>query len=163
MASLINLPISPATDMTILEQQVKINLQQWSAAVAFLSENDLMTLPLGRHEITADGVYAIVQEYETKDEAKYEAHRKYIDIQCVVSGEEYIYVADLSKVSEPVADFDNVKDIQFFSIACNPVKVLADKENYVILFPNDAHMPCMHVDGKTSHIRKIVVKVPMIY
>ena len=39
----------------------------------------------------------------------------------------------------------------------------ANKENYVILFPNDAHMPCMHVDGNRSHIRKIVVKVPMVY
>lgn len=163
MALLLNIPLSPAVDMTTLEQQVQLNKQQWDAAVTFLTENDLLELPLGRHEITSDGVFAIVQEYETKDDANYEAHRKYIDIQCVVSGEEYIYVADLANVSEPVADFDNVKDIQFFRKATDPKKVLTNKENYVILFPNDAHMPCMHVDGNKAHIRKIVVKVPMVY
>ena len=158
---ILNLPLSPAIDMDTLKHQVHVNYEQWCAAEKFLTGNDLMTLELGRHDITSDGVFAIVQEYETKDVANYECHREYIDIQCVVSGAEHIYVADVVDVSDPVAEFDTQKDIQFFSTAAKYTKVLADKDNYVILFPRDAHMPCMNIDGIHSHIRKVVVKVPV--
>ena len=158
---LLNLPLSSAIDMDTLRYQVHVNHEQWRAAENFLMGNNLLTLPLGRYEITPNGVFAIVQEYETKDVAHYECHRKYIDIQCVVSGEEHIYVADVVDLSNPVAEYDCQKDIQFFSKAAEYTKVLADKDNCVILFPKDGHMPCMNIDGKHSHIRKIVVKVPV--
>ena len=157
-----NLPLSSATDYVILEEQIKKNPDQWKAAIDFLTKSDLMKLSAGRHEITTDGVFANVQEYETKSEAKYECHRKYIDIQCVVSGEEHIYVANISKVSDPTAEYNAKKDIQFFSIASEYTKVLADKDSYVVLFPHEVHKPCMNVDGKQSHIRKVVVKIPFI-
>ena len=163
MMTVINtLPLSPAIDKAELEAQVSANPRQWEAAVEFLKNNDLMTLASGRHEITDDGVYANVQEYESKIESSYEAHREYVDIQCVVSGEEYIYVADIADVNEPQGEFDVKKDIQFFRSADNSRKVLTDKDNYVILFPKDAHQPCMAIDGKPGHIRKIVVKVPYV-
>ena len=157
-----HLPLSHATDFVTLEEQIKKNPVQWKAAVDFLMKSDLMKLSAGRHEITTDGVFANVQEYETKDEAKYECHRKYIDIQCVVSGTEHIYVANIGKVSDPVAEFIDKKDIQFFTTASEHTKVLAGKDSYVVLFPHEAHKPCMNVDGQHSHIRKIVVKIPFI-
>ena len=157
-----HLPLSPATDFVTLEEQIKKNPVQWKAAVDFLMKSDLMKLSAGRHEITTDGVFANVQEYETKDEARYECHRKYIDIQCVVSGTEHIYVANIGKVSDPVAEFNDKKDIQFFTTASEHTKVLAGKDSYVVLFPHEAHKPCMNVDGQHSHIRKIVVKIPFI-
>lgn len=155
------LPLSPATDKIELENQISKNPVQWEAVANFFKNSDLLALPLGRHEITPCGVFAIVQEYETKTESVFEAHRKYIDIQCVVAGEEYIYVADISKVSEPLADFDEQKDIEFFRYADGFEEVLADKDNFVVLFPKDAHQPCMAVDGKPGKIRKVVVKVPV--
>lgn len=162
MMTFINtLPLSPDIDKAALEAQISANPRQWEAAVEFLRNNDLMTLAAGRHDITSDGVYANVQEYESKVESSYEIHREYIDIQCVVSGQEYIYVADINDVSEPIGDLDTSKDIQFFRKASNRKTVLADKDNYVILFPNEAHQPCMAIDGKPGHIRKIVVKVPV--
>ena len=157
-----HLPLSPATDFVTLEEQIKKNPVQWKAAVDFLMKSDLMKLSAGRHEITTDGVFANVQEYETKDEARYECHRKYIDIQCVVSGTEHIYVANIGKVSDPVAEFNDKKDIQLFTTASEHTKVLAGKDSYVVLFPHEAHKPCMNVDGQHSHIRKIVVKIPFI-
>jgi beta-galactosidase beta subunit len=50
------------------------------AAFAFIRENNLHALPLGRYDLE-DGVFAIVQEYFTKEESFYEAHKKYIDLQ----------------------------------------------------------------------------------
>ncbi len=156
-----SLPISPSVDKAELEAQMSKNPVQWQAAVDFLKNNNLMTLADGRHEITSDGVYANVQEYESKLESVYEAHRKYIDIQCVVSGQEYIYVENIDCVSDPVSDYSEKKDIQFFRTASKPKEVLADKDNFVILFPYQAHMPCMAIDGKPVHIRKVVVKIPV--
>lgn len=155
------LPLSSKSNKCELERQIRKNLPQWKAAVEFLKGNDLMNLSLGRHEITFDGVYANVEEYASKTESVFEAHRKYIDIQCVVLGREYIYVTDISKVSEPLTAFDERKDIQFFKSADGYDKVLADKDNFVALFPSDAHQPCMAFDGKPCKIRKVVVKVPV--
>lgn len=156
-----SLSLSPKSDKCELERQIRKNLPQWKAAIEFIQNNDLLKLSLGRHEITSDGVYANVEEYTSKIESVFEAHRKYIDIQCVVSGEEYIYVTDMSKVFQPLADFDKQKDIQFFKYADGYEKVLADKDNFVVLFPKDAHQPCMAIDGKPGKIRKVVVKVPV--
>ena len=156
------LPLSPATDFATLEKQIQKNPDQWKAVIDFLTGSDLMKLALGRHEIADGGVFANVQEYETKDEVKYECHRKYIDIQCVVSGEEHIYVADITKVSDPVDEFNTENDYQLFSTASDFIKVIANKDNFVVLFPHEAHKPCMNVDGKHSHIRKVVVKIPFI-
>lgn len=162
MMALINsLPLSPSLNYALLTAHLRKNPSQWKAAVEFLKGNDLMNLSLGRHEITFDGVYANVEEYVSKTESVFETHRKYIDIQCVVLGREYIYVTDISKVSEPLTAFDERKDIQFFKSADRYDKVLADKDNFVVLFPSDAHQPCMAFDGKPCKIRKVVVKVPV--
>ena len=62
----------------------------------FLGERRAGDLEIGKYMIDGDRVYANVQQYVTKsyDEAKYEAHDHYIDVQCIVSGEEAIYLAD---------------------------------------------------------------------
>lgn len=64
-------------------------------AIAFLRDNDLDALPLGRTEIKGDDVFANVMEYETvdADEKDMEAHKLYYDVQFVVRGEETLYVA----------------------------------------------------------------------
>lgn len=55
-------------------------------AYAFLTRKDLLQLPVGRINLE-NGVYANVQEYETKpeNECTFETHKKYFDIQYVVS------------------------------------------------------------------------------
>ena len=157
-----NLPLSPATDKKQLLEQLSANASQWQAAIDFLQSNDLSSLALGRHDITPEGTYANVQEYETKAESKYEAHRDYIDLQIVVSGKEYIYVAPLSSVSGLVQAYDKAKDIEFYASASDATAVLADPQNWVVLFPDQAHEPCMTIGSEPSRIRKIVVKIPFV-
>lgn len=156
------LPLSPATDMAALERQIKKNPEQWRRAVEFLKENDLMKLAEGRHEVTDDGVYANVQTYLTKDTAPFENHRRYIDVQCVVSGEEDIFISDIHDCTGRLSDYDGATDIEFFADAAHPREARADKNNFLILFPGEAHRPCISPDGKQTHVRKIVVKVPFI-
>src|SRR5688500_2302589 len=76
-----------------------------SKAFEFLRRPDLATLENGRHEIDGSNVYALVQSYNTtpREKGKFEAHRKYIDVQFVVSGDEcmgYANLADL-EITEP--------------------------------------------------------------
>lgn len=154
------LPLSDATDGIQLAQQIKANPAEWKAAAEFLTGNDLMSLGLGRYEITQEGTYANVQEYETKDSSRFEAHRNYIDIQVVVSGREHIFVSSLKDLSLCVREYDPVADIEFFATSADSRPVLADSSNWVVLFPSDGHMPCISA-GEPSFIRKIVVKIPV--
>ena len=159
---LANLPLSPKTDKAKLERQIRKNPEQWKKAVEFLCEKELLKIPEGRHEITEDGVYANVQEYYTKDSAPFENHHKYIDIQCVVSGEEEVFVSDLSECSDRLSDYDDTADIEFFKSSAQADKVRLNPEGYLVLFPGEAHQPCISPEGQRKHIRKIVVKLPFV-
>ena len=75
-------------------------------AVAWLQQADLAALPTGRHEIDGDKLYAMVNEYTTepKEKRRAEAHRKYVDVQCLVQGEEIIGYAPLREGLEVLED-----------------------------------------------------------
>lgn len=98
----------------------------------------------------------------TKDTAPFENHRSYIDVQCVVSGEENIFISDIPDCTGRLSDYDGATDIEFFADAAHPCEARADKNNFLILFPGEAHRPCISPDGKQTHVRKIVVKVPFV-
>lgn len=152
-------PLSPATDFTQLSKQIKANPDEWAAAVKFLNESDLANIALGRHDIT-DNTYANVQEYSSKTEGIYEAHRKYIDVQVVISGEENIFVAPLDKAFDETKEYDAMSDCVLFADAKDAAAVIANPDNWVILFPNEAHKPGMAI-STPAPIRKVVVKIPV--
>lgn len=126
----------------------------------FLSRQDLDSLSEGRIELSSEGVYTTVTDYMTKSEADFEAHRKYIDIQYVASGSEYIYITPMEGVKEYTQPYDEQKDICFFS-ASKYIECLALPDNLVVLFPCDGHKPCMKV-AERAPVRKIVVKIPVV-
>ena len=64
---------------------------------------------VGKYEIDGDNVYAIVQEYETKAPGKFESHKKYTDIQFIVSGKELIGYANIAHLT-PDTEYDAEKD-----------------------------------------------------
>ena len=74
-------------------------------------------IEIGVHVINPR-VRAIVSEYETKEqnEMGYEAHREYIDIQYLISGEEKICCVPLEYLKEKVA-YNAEKDVAFFEDA----------------------------------------------
>ena len=153
-----SLPLSAENDLAALSEQISKNPEAWEAAGLFLKNTDLSTLSLGRHEI-GQGCYANVQEYETKTSSNYELHRRYIDVQLLGFGEELIYVAPKDEVQEPMGEFDESADIGFYASARSMRKCLVSPASYLLLYPTDAHMPCMAVD-EPQPVRKIVVKIP---
>lgn len=58
----------------------------FTTAFKFLLKKDFFTVENGKYQIDGDNIFAIINEYETKDknECEVEAHKKHIDIQYVV-------------------------------------------------------------------------------
>lgn len=141
--------------------QVLKNEKSWQAAFYFLDNNNLDKLAIGRYELLNDGTYATVSDYITKepDSARYEAHRKYIDIQYVLNGSEYIDLLRMADINEEAA-YDEKSDILFFT-GREGQRLLADKKRFFVFFPDDVHKPCLKVVC-TGRVRKIVVKIPLV-
>ena len=131
------------------------------AGLQFLLETDLNNLPCKKHVIDGERIWANVQEIVTKEDetAKWEVHRRYTDIQFVISGCEKMGWANLSDFV-PEEAFDTEKDIQFGEIKenCAHGFVVVEQGYFVIFTPDDVHKPALKVDF-CNNVKKIVVKV----
>ncbi|RTE55386.1 DUF386 domain-containing protein [Arenibacter aquaticus] len=152
--------ISPNKSINKKELAIQFfkNKERWKQAFEFLASNDLEKLSIGRYDLDGDNLFVKVEEYETKDEndARFEAHKKYVDIQYLVFGEERIGISQLKNTTELIP-YDNLKDISFFTAKYNNYQI-ASPSTFFIFFPEDAHRPCVKT-GKKSKVRKVVVKV----
>ena len=131
-----------------------------AAALKYLRETDLANLPTGRHEISGKDLIAIVEEYESRPPEKcfWEAHRKYIDVQCVVRGAERMGHAELARltVTQAYLEEKDVLKLADPERAGSFVNVRAG--SFAIFFPHDAHMPGL-ADGAPAPVKKVVLKV----
>jgi biofilm protein TabA len=129
----------------------------FARALAFLQKTDLARLPSGRHEIEGDALFAIVDESPTKplEQCAYEAHRKYWDIQYVISGVERMGYAPAASM-KVIKPYDPEKDIMFLDGKGDLLTVNAGM--FAVFGPQDAHRPKVAVDAPAPE-RKIVVKV----
>jgi YhcH/YjgK/YiaL family protein len=128
----------------------------FAKAFAFLRRSDLAELPAERHEIDGDKLFCMISKGpgRPRSEAKLEAHRKYIDIQYVIAGDEEMgwkLTADCHIVDVP---YDDVKDIMFFKDEPDSWNEVPPG-SFVIFFPRDAHAPLVG-DGQ---IHKAVLKI----
>jgi len=135
------------------------NKERWEKAFKFLKNNDLIKLEVKRYDIDGDNLFATVSEYMSKNEetTQFEAHRKYIDIQYVVSGKEVMNIAPLTSVKEVITAYDASRDIEFVTVN-KVVDYKATPSNFFIFFPADAHRPGLK-DVANSPVRKVVIKV----
>lgn len=120
----------------------------------FLAETDFNDHPVGRFDLAED-LYYMVQDYATKPENKVEAHEKYVDIQCIISGTEVIAVAPI-ECEKTVTESYPDRDVWFYDCATQPV--ILTPGMYMILWPNDLHKPGLTL-GDPVQCRKVVVKV----
>jgi YhcH/YjgK/YiaL family protein len=135
-----------------------LNPEQWDKAFSFLRETDLAGLEKGRYALDGTDLFAIIDEYVTNDESgtRLEAHRKYADIQYIISGEEMMGIVHLGKTIETVSYVEE-KDIVF--LESTDEKLLhATPVTYFIFFPDDAHRPGIKV-LVNAPAKKAVIKV----
>jgi YhcH/YjgK/YiaL family protein len=132
------------------------------AALDFLRTTDLAALPLGKTVIDGERLFALVQEYQPKgaDLGKFEAHRRYWDVQYVARGAERMGYSHLSRmtVSEP---HSQERDVAFFTGPGEWLYVPAG--TFAIFGPSDVHMPGVALDDSSEQptVRKVVVKVEL--
>ncbi len=114
----------------------------------------------GNYEIDGKNIYAFISSYETKTESEvqFEAHNKYIDIQCVVSGTEVIGFESEKEV-ELTQDYKDGNDICFYALNKNYDKIALKKGEFVIIMTDELHAPCLSMENKPENVRKIVVKI----
>jgi len=147
------------TDLSHIDHQL-VMTPALRKAIDFLRFSDTKKLPEGRCDIDGERVFALVQCYETgkADAPKFEHHRKYIDVQFIVSGREVIGWAPAERMHITRA-YDADRDICFGTIETGtwtPVHLQA--EQLAILWPEDGHAPKLAA-GAPSPVMKIVVKV----
>jgi YhcH/YjgK/YiaL family protein len=126
-------------------------------AFNFLNRPDTQSLAPGNYPIIDDDVYAIVQEYRTNPpaEVKWEAHRRYIDVQYIAAGTERMGYGPISDF-EVTKDYDDAND--YLLLSGNGLEIVMVPGTFAIFFPHDVHRPTMAVDQPTA-VRKVVVKV----
>ncbi len=125
-------------------------------AFAFLRDTGLNALAPGRYPIEGERLFAIVESAagRTREQAKLECHRKYIDIQLVLEGIDEMGWKPLCDCREPLADYSAEKDIQFFRDA--PASWIATPPGaFCLFFPHDAHAPLV----SNGEIRKVILKI----
>lgn len=123
----------------------------------WLKNNDLTNIDSKKYIIN-DKIYANVQEYSTKNDALYEAHREYIDIQYVVKGAEKVGVCNKS-FCKTVESYNPEKDIEFMENTLNDEWQTLNKGEFLVLFPTDAHKPSINIENSSQNVKKVVVKV----
>ncbi len=118
------------------------------------------SLPDGRHEIEGSDVFALLSSYDTEPEEarRFEAHRTYLDIQCVLSGNELIYWADVGAL-EPDGGYSEEKDIIFFQGSSSTALHLRPGY-FAVYFARDAHKPCCSLKA-AEPVRKALVKIAL--
>ena len=144
----------------VVDKLEKYKNYRWNGrmkrAFKFLLGNDLASLEKGRVDIDGDNIYAMVQSYDSKplSEGAWEAHRKYADIQVVVSGAEQIGYAEIGSLTEK--PYDEEKDFMKLTGEGGFCRMSAGM--FMVLYPQDAHMPGLAI-GTPVPVTKIVVKV----
>jgi biofilm protein TabA len=131
----------------------------FAKAFEVLRDKTLTQKEDGKYAVEGDKIYYTIQRYTTKplSEGKLEAHRKYIDIQFLLSGEELLGYAPLKGLT--VAEVYNPqKDIAFFNTPKDITKVILEPGMFCLLFPDDAHLPCRQLAGP-EEVQKAVIKI----
>ncbi|MEI6564817.1 MAG: YhcH/YjgK/YiaL family protein [bacterium] len=128
---------------------------RFKQAFEWLRSQPLAGLPDGRREIDGDRLYASVMRESGRGQAaaRFETHRKYIDIQYLVKGSDLMGWTHLDRGLKSLG-YDAAKDLEFYE-GIPELWVPVPTGLFAIFFPEDAHAPM----AGTTPLHKVVVKV----
>ncbi|MDZ8119009.1 YhcH/YjgK/YiaL family protein [Pontiella agarivorans] len=126
-----------------------------SEGFGFLDQPGIAELEPGRYEISDDLVFAIIEKNDGRkvEDGQLEAHRKYIDIQYIICGDESMGWSPRSELIGSQG-YDEKRDLEFFT---DPVQsiVKVPEGSFAVFMLSDAHLPGIG----NGPIHKVVVKV----
>lgn len=127
--------------------------------IGFLSDNNLNDFDNGSHPIDGDDFFVNVFGYTTTDENNriWEAHRDYIDVHYMLSGQEILQQAFLPDCE--TGEYEKEND--YLPITSAPVRnrCMVSPDFLVVFYPEDVHQTGVAVDDTPMTIRKAVFKV----
>lgn len=133
---------------------------RFSEIIDFLENHNPETLPVGRYDL-AHGIYANVSEYEPmKENNCWEIHKKYADLQYVVSGDETIEWAPLDEVINPSEYSDEYDYYGSTETGKTRITLNADSGSFAYFAPCDMHRP--GIFRNAAKVKKIVFKIPVL-
>lgn len=109
-----------------------------------------------------DGTFAMEQVYQAKPrpEGFFESHRKYIDVQVIIAGEEAMEVEDIARLTATM-DYDAERDLLKYADTPHASRLAMRAGDVALFFPADGHMPSLQLHGRAQLVHKTVVKVPV--
>ena len=131
--------------------------QHFATILDFLGKNSLNALEEKTYPLLGEDIFLSINCYKTQTDKDFEAHKRYIDIQMVLKGIEYIEWCPLSQTQIKTA-YDNNKDIMFLSGSGQ--KIEATKDLFFIFFPKDAHRPGLPIQTP-EYVKKAVFKIKL--
>ncbi len=108
------------------------------------------------------GIFIILQTYNLKPykDAFFETHKKYVDFQLTIKGEECFMIGD-SKNFKIKKEYNNKRDLVIYHSQKKAHKILSQKDCLCIFFPHDVHAGGLkHKKLKGNKVFKVVAKVP---
>ena len=147
-----------SNDKRLLAESYAQFKDRWDLAFQFLKSNDLQNLS-GRHNLDGNNVYVLVSDYNSKEksEVRNEVHKRYVDIQYVAVGEEYMGKMALDQVGEATTPYNEANDIEYFAYEESDY-FLANQGTFFIFFPDEVHRSSMKVNESVP-IKRIIVKL----
>jgi biofilm protein TabA len=141
-----------------MQEQMDRNPEIWKTMFGILKSTNITELDTGKHEVAGENLFYMINQYVTKEaeSVKFEAHRKYIDLQYVTEGEEIIGVSDFEYASE-TDPYIAEKDIAFY-IVSKAEYHKATASEFFVFFPEDLHQPGVMAKDPQK-VRKVVFKI----
>ena len=129
-------------------------------ALCYIKEQNLSALADGKYLIDGEKFYININTYTTKDSADWELHKKYIDIQYIISGEEKIGLCS-RKYSSDKIPYVPERDIEFLDGAGGDY-ITMETGDFMIILPDEIHKPGVKCNTNTT-MKKAVIKLAIDY
>lgn len=145
---------------------IQDNIPSWypkalQEVLKLFKETDFQTIETGKHKVKGDDIFFMVDDYTTRsmDEARPEDHQLYVDVQFISEGEENFGITLGTEGLKEAIAYDAQKDIRFFEPTDKYSQLHFKEGMYLVLWPQDVHVPALNRPDGSRKVRKIVAKV----
>ena len=137
-------------------QQYTRCVPQLYDVIKFAKRAEAENLPAGKYSL-GNQDFVLIQERNTRrfEDADFEVHRKYLDVQIIISGSEYMEYADISELKEKIP-FDADADLALMEGSGTRIQIKPGM--FYLLYPADGHKPCCHETVPTTY-KKVLAKI----
>jgi YhcH/YjgK/YiaL family protein len=130
----------------------------WTEALDWIRRRAATAAP-GIYPLRGDAMFVNVHGYPTveADKARFECHRRYVDLQyCIRGGETILWRPCVVPPGDET--FDAAKDVRFRPVAGACSSLSLSPGLFAVFFPGDEHAPQI-ANGEDKDIWKLVVKI----